>query len=87
MSQSIKAMSQYPTNLTDKQWQFTGIILDSQHRKRKYSLRDRTPSSTTSTNGNWRACLNRLNIFEQNLFIGINICDGETKIGFAPNKV
>ena len=90
-------MSQYPTNLTDKQWQVIEIILDPQHRKRKYSLRDRTPSSTTSTNGNWRACLkhifrysilfNRLNIFEQYLFIGINICDGETKIGFAPNKV
>ena len=25
-------------------------------------------------------------IFEQYLFIGINICDGKTKIGFAPNK-
>ena len=33
-------MSQYPTNLTDKQWQVTEIILDPQHRKRKYSLRD-----------------------------------------------
>lgn len=33
-------MSQYPTNLTDKQWQVTEIILDSQHRKRKYSLWD-----------------------------------------------
>lgn len=38
--QSIKVMSQYPTNLTDKQWQVTEIILDPQHRKRKYSLRD-----------------------------------------------
>ena len=25
-------MSQYPTNLTDKQWQVTEIILDPQHR-------------------------------------------------------
>ena len=33
-------MSQYPTNLTDKQWQVTENILDPQHRKRKYSLRD-----------------------------------------------
>ena len=33
-------MSQYPTNLTDKQWQVTEIILDPQHRKRKYSLRE-----------------------------------------------
>ena len=33
-------MSQYPTNLTDKQWQVTEIILDPQHRKRKHSLRD-----------------------------------------------
>ena len=33
-------MSQYPTNITDKQWQVTEIILDPQHRKRKYSLRD-----------------------------------------------
>ena len=33
-------MSQYPTNLTDKQWQVTEKILDPQHRKRKYSLRD-----------------------------------------------
>ena len=33
-------MSQYPTNFTDKQWQVTEIILDPQHRKRKYSLRD-----------------------------------------------
>ena len=33
-------MSQYPTNLTDKLWQVTEIILDPQHRKRKYSLRD-----------------------------------------------
>ena len=33
-------MSQYPTNLTDKQWQVTENILDPQHRKRKYSLKD-----------------------------------------------
>ena len=33
-------MSQYPTNLTDKQRQVTEIILDPQHRKRKYSRRD-----------------------------------------------
>lgn len=33
-------MSQYPTNLTDKHWQVTENILESQHRKRKYSLRD-----------------------------------------------
>ena len=33
-------MNQYPTNLTDKQWQVTEKILDPQHRKRKYSLRD-----------------------------------------------
>ena len=32
-------MSQYPTNLTDKQWQVTENILDPQHRKRKYSQR------------------------------------------------
>ena len=33
-------MSQYSTNLTDKQWQVTEIILDPQHRKRKYPLRE-----------------------------------------------
>ena len=33
-------MSQNPTNLTNKQWQVTETILDPQHRKRKYSLRD-----------------------------------------------
>ena len=33
-------MSQYSTNLIDKQWQVTEIILDPQHRKRKYSLGD-----------------------------------------------
>ena len=33
-------MGQYPTNLTDKQWQITENILDTNHRKRKYSLRD-----------------------------------------------
>ena len=33
-------MSQYQTNLTDEQWQVTENILDSQHRKRKYPLRD-----------------------------------------------
>lgn len=33
-------MSQYSTNLTDKQWQVTKIILDSQQRKRKYPLRE-----------------------------------------------
>ena len=33
-------MNQYPTNLTDKQWQVTENILDPQHRKRKYPLRD-----------------------------------------------
>lgn len=33
-------MKQYPTNLTDKQWQVTENILDPQHRKRKYPLRD-----------------------------------------------
>ncbi len=27
-------------NLTDKQWQITENILDPNHRKRKYSLRD-----------------------------------------------
>ena len=33
-------MEQHPTNLTDKQWQITIKILDPNHRKRKYSLRD-----------------------------------------------
>ena len=33
-------MGQYPTNLTDKQWQVTENILDPQKRKRKYPLRD-----------------------------------------------
>ena len=33
-------MSQYSTNLTDKQWQVTENIVDARHRKRKYSLRD-----------------------------------------------
>ena len=33
-------MSRYPTNLTDEQWQVTENILDPQHRKRKYPLRD-----------------------------------------------
>ena len=33
-------MGQYPTNLTDKQWQITEKIPDPNHRKRKYSLRD-----------------------------------------------
>ena len=33
-------MSSYSTNLTDKQWQVTENILDPQHRKRKYSLRE-----------------------------------------------
>ena len=33
-------MNQYPTNLTDEQWQVTENILDPQHRKRKYPLRD-----------------------------------------------
>ena len=33
-------MNQYTTNLTDKQWQVTENILDPQHRKRKYPLRD-----------------------------------------------
>ena len=28
----------YPTNLTDKQWQVTEIILDPQHRKRQYAI-------------------------------------------------
>ena len=28
-------MSQYSTNLTDKQWQVTEIILDPQQRKKK----------------------------------------------------
>lgn len=32
-------MSQYSTNLTDKQWQVTEIVLDPQQRKRKYPLR------------------------------------------------
>ena len=31
-------MSQYSTNPTDNQWQATKIILDPQHRKRKYPL-------------------------------------------------
>lgn len=31
-------MRQYPTNLTDKQWQVTEKILDPKHRKRKYPL-------------------------------------------------
>ena len=33
-------MSQYSTNLTDKQWQVTEKILDPHHRKRKYPLRE-----------------------------------------------
>ena len=33
-------MSRYPTNLTDEQWQVTENILNPQHRKRKYPLRD-----------------------------------------------
>lgn len=33
-------MNQYPTNLTDKQWKVTENIFDSQHRKRKYPIRD-----------------------------------------------
>ena len=33
-------MSSYSTNLTDKRWQVTENILDPQHRKRKYSLRE-----------------------------------------------
>ena len=33
-------MNRYPTNLTDKRWQVTENILDPQHRKRKYPLRD-----------------------------------------------
>ena len=33
-------MDRYPTNLTDKQWQVTENILDTQHRKRKHPLRD-----------------------------------------------
>lgn len=33
-------MSSYSTNLTDKQWQVTENILDPQHRKRKYPLRE-----------------------------------------------
>ncbi len=32
-------MGQYPTNLTDKQWQITEKILEPKHRKRKFSLR------------------------------------------------
>ena len=30
----------YPTNLTDKQWQFIVNFLDDKKRKRKHSLRD-----------------------------------------------
>lgn len=33
-------MSQYSTNLTDKQWQITKNIVDPQQRKRKYQLRE-----------------------------------------------
>lgn len=33
-------MQSYSTNLTDKQWQVTEKILDPQHRKRKYPLRE-----------------------------------------------
>ena len=49
-------MSQYPTNLTDKQWQITEIILDSQHPKRKYSLRDIMDAIMyiVKTGGQWR---------------------------------
>ena len=39
-TKSLQVLSQYSTNLTDKQWQVTEIILDPNHRKRKYSLRE-----------------------------------------------
>lgn len=33
-------MSQCSTKLTDNQWQVTENVLDPQHRKRKYPLRE-----------------------------------------------
>ena len=39
-TKSLQVMSQYSTNLTDKQWQVTEKILDPHHRKRKYPLRE-----------------------------------------------
>ncbi|MGL5684008.1 MAG: transposase [Marinifilaceae bacterium] len=33
-------MTEYPTNLTDKHWQFIEKIINPQDRKRKHSLRD-----------------------------------------------
>ena len=39
-TKSLQVMSQYSTNLTDKQWQVTEKILDPNHRKRKYPLRE-----------------------------------------------
>lgn len=38
--QSIKVMSQYSTNLTDKQWQVIEKIINPQERQRKHQLRD-----------------------------------------------
>ena len=35
-TESLQVMSQYSTNLTDKQWQVTEKIFDPHHRKRKY---------------------------------------------------
>ncbi len=32
-------MEQYSTNLTDKQWQFIEKIVNTQKRRRKYSIR------------------------------------------------
>ena len=39
-TKSLQVMSQYSTNLTDKQWQVTEKILNPHHRKRKYPLRE-----------------------------------------------
>ena len=45
-------------NLTDKQWQITENILDPNHRKRKYSLRDimNAIMYLVKTGCQWRMC-------------------------------
>ena len=42
-------MTQYPTDLTEKQWQVIKNILEPQARNRKHSLKEIMNATTTST--------------------------------------
>lgn len=50
-------MSNYPTNLTDKQWQVIKNIVETQERKRKHPLREMINAITHITKTGWQCIL------------------------------